>query len=98
MRSTRYNTRSSEWAGDMTVWLRSQAGDNRMQLERLRRQLRRACERELTPCQKQALKLHYEEGLSVTEIARRLDVNPSTVSRTLRRAHERLRHFLQYAL
>ena len=37
MNDIRYNTRSSEWIGDMTVWLRDNAGDNRDQLLQLRR-------------------------------------------------------------
>ena len=41
MRDTRFDARSSEWIGDMTVWLRDHAEDNSEQLERLRRGLRR---------------------------------------------------------
>ena len=51
MRDTRFDSRSSEWIGDMTVWLRETAEDNHDQLERLRRNLRRAREQELTPRQ-----------------------------------------------
>ena len=40
MRDTRFDSRSSEWIGDMTVWLRETAEDNHDQLERLRRNLR----------------------------------------------------------
>ena len=46
MRDTRFDSRSSEWIGDMTVWLRDHAEDNSDQLERLRRNLRRAREQE----------------------------------------------------
>ncbi len=42
--------------------------------------------------------MHFEQNMSVTEIARELGLNRSTVSRTLRRAQERLRRCLQYAL
>ena len=98
MRNTPFDTRSSEWIGDMTVWLRENAEDNSLQLERLRRNLRRARETELTPRQQHLLKLHYEQELSVTEIAELLHVNVSTVSRTLQRAKSRLRHYLQYTL
>ena len=98
MRNTPFDTRSSEWIGDMTVWLRENSEDNQLQLERLRRNLRRARELELTPCQRQVLELHYDQSMSVTQIARRLGVNPSTVSRNLRRAQERLRRYLQYTL
>ena len=33
MRDTRFDARSSEWIGDMTVWLRDHAEDNSEQLE-----------------------------------------------------------------
>lgn len=98
MNNTPFDTRSSEWVGDMTVWLRSDAEDNDLRLERLRRNLRRARDRELTPRQRDLLRLRYEQGLSVTEIAELLQVNPSTVSRTLQRARERLLRCLQYTL
>ena len=98
MNATRFDTRSSEWAGDMTVWLREQANDNQEQMERLRRNLRRAREQELTPRQQQVLKLRYEQNMNGAEIARMLGLNRSTVSRTIRRAQERLRRCLQYAL
>lgn len=98
MNATRFDTRSSEWAGDMTVWLREQANDNQEQMERLRRNLRRAREQELTPRQQQVLTLRYEQNMSGAEIARMLGLNRSTVSRTIRRAQERLRRCLQYAL
>ena len=98
MNATRFDTRSSEWAGDMTVWLREQANDNQEQMERLRRNLRRAREQELTPRQQQVLKLRYEQNMNGAEIARMLGLNRSTVSRTIRRAQKRLRRCLQYAL
>ena len=98
MNATRFDTRSSEWAGDMTVWLREQANDNQEQMERLRRNLRRAREQELTPRQQQVLTLRYEQNMNGAEIARMLGLNRSTVSRTIRRTQERLRRCLQYAL
>ena len=91
MRDTRYNTRSSEWVGDMTVWLRENAEDNHEQMARLRRQLLRARERELTARQRQVLDLYYEEQLKMVEIAAELGVATSTVSRTIHRAEARLR-------
>ena len=98
MIDTHYSTRSSEWIGDMTVWLRENGEDNSLRLERLRRNLRQAREQELTPRQRRVLELRYEQEMSVTAIARYLGVHPSTVSRTLRRARERLYHYLQYTL
>lgn len=98
MRNTPFETRSSEWLGDMTVWLRENGPDNSEQLARLRRNLRRAREQELTPCQRQVLEMYFDREMSVTRIARELGLNPSSVSRTLRRAQDRLRHCLQYSL
>ena len=96
MRDTPFKNRSSEWIGDMVVYRRETAEDNALQMERLRRNLRQARERELTPRQQQILELRYDRQLSVTEIARELGVHPSTVSRTLKRAQERLRRCLRY--
>ena len=98
MRDTRFDARSSEWIGDMTVWLRDHAEDNSDQLERLRRNLRRAREQELTPRQREILALYYDRGLKMPQIARKLGINRSTVSRTVKRARERLYRCLRYAL
>ena len=98
MNATPFDTRSSEWAGDMTVWLQENADDNQEQIERLLRNLRKARIQELTPRQQQMLSMRFEQNMSGAEIARELGLNRSTVSRTLRRAQERLRRCLQYAL
>ena len=82
----------------MTVWMREHAEDNSDQLERLRRNLRRAREQELTPRQREILALYYDRGLKMPQIARKLGVNRSTVSRTVKRAKERLYRCLRYAL
>ena len=98
MNATPFDTRSSEWAGDMTVWLRENANDNQEQIERLLRNLRKARIQELTPRQQQMLSMRFEQNMSGAEIARELGLNRSTVSRTLKRAQDRLRRCLQYAL
>lgn len=102
MKNTRYerpfDTRASEWIGDLTVWNRQNAEDNSERLERLRRNLRRAREQELTPRQRQLLELYYDQGLTIPQIAGELGLNRSTVSRTLSRARARLYRCLRYAL
>lgn len=102
MKNTRYegpfDTRASEWIGDLTVWTRQNAGDSSERLDRLRRNLRRAREQELTPRQRQMLALYYNQGMNIPRIAEELGVNRSTVSRTLRRARDRLYRCLRYAL
>ena len=98
MKNTRFENRSSEWLGDMTVWRRANAEDNGEQMTRLRRNLRLARERELTERQREMVGLYYDQGMTMPQIAERLGVNRSTVSRTLRRARDRLHRFLRYTL
>lgn len=98
MTNLHFHSRGGEWMGDMTVWLREHAADNADQLARLRRNLRQAREQELTPRQREMLELYYEGGLNMPQIAALLGVNRSTVSRTLRRARERLYRCLRYGL
>lgn len=98
MRDTHFDSRSSEWIGDMTVWLRQNAEDNSERLDRLRRNLRQAREQELTPRQRQLLELYYDRGKNMAQIARELGLNRSTISRTIRRARERLYRYLRYGL
>ena len=82
---------------NMTAWMQANAEDNSLQLERMKRNLRVAREKELTPRQQYMLELYYDQEMSVTEIAQELCVNVSTVSRTLQRARNRLRRYLQYS-
>lgn len=98
MRNTHFDSRSSEWQGDMTVWLRANAGDNSEQMTRLRRNLRQVRDRELTTRQREMVALYYDQGMTMPQIAERLGVSRSTVSRTLRRARDRLYRFLRYTL
>ena len=79
-------------------WLRETAGDNSQRRERLKRNLRRAMKRELTPRQQEIMALYFFENRPMTEIAAMLGINKSTVSRCLRRGQKRLRHFLEYSL
>ena len=84
--------------GSLQQWQRSLGGDNRQRLDRLAHYLPVAMAEELTPRQRQLLRMFYYDGKSVTAIARELSVNKSTVTRTLQRAQKRLRRSLRYAL
>jgi RNA polymerase sigma-70 factor (ECF subfamily) len=42
--------------------------------------------------------MHFDQDQSVSQIARELEVNPSTVTRTLQRAKRRLYRCLRYGL
>lgn len=63
-----------------------------VQLARLNRVIRE----ELTELQRQTLMAYYFGEQNIPAIAEERGVNKSTVSRTLRRAEEKLRRFLQY--
>ncbi len=92
-----FDTRSSETRGDLELWTQLHGDTNAEQLSRLLRQLHQAREQELTPRQREFLLLYYDQRLSMQAIADQCGIHVSTVSRTLRRARERLRHVLQYA-
>ena len=63
-----------------------------VQLQRVQRVIRE----ELTELQRQTLIAYYFQEQTIPEIAAERGVNKSTVSRTLRRAEEKLRIYLKY--
>ena len=98
MGNTPFDTRASQWIGDFPLWQQSQQGDNAEQLSRLKKNLRLARRRELTPRQQQVLTMYFDEGMTMPQIAQALGVHTSTVSRTLKRAREKLLRYLRYGL
>lgn len=70
--------------------------ENNPRREVLMRALKRAVEEELTPRQRECLIAYYFEGQKAHEIALALKIRPSTVSRHLKKARERLGRVLQY--
>ena len=93
-----YTYRNNEFLGDMAAWRRQNSDDNSDRLERLRRNLRKVREQELTPRQQLVLRMYYDEGKSIAKIAKSLKVNKSTVSRTIQRGRRRIYQYLQYSL
>ena len=63
-----------------------------VQLQRVQRVIRE----ELTELQRQTLIAYYFQEQTIPQIAAERGVNKSTVSRTLRRAEEKLRRYLKY--
>ena len=92
-----YALRNNEFFGDLAAWKLAHSADNSRQLERLNRNLREVRRRELTPRQQELLHLHYDQGLSMTEIARQQGISRSAVSRTISRGRDKLRKYLQYS-
>ena len=60
------------------------------------RRILRVMEQELTQKQRAYLHAYYFDEQSPSQIARRHGVHRSTVTRTLRRAEDRIRRFLTY--
>jgi RNA polymerase sigma factor (sigma-70 family) len=58
--------------------------------------VQRVLQEELTPLQRETLLEYYYQQQTIPQIAARRGVNKSTVSRTLRRAEEKLRRYLRY--
>lgn len=58
--------------------------------------VRIAINEELTDRQRERISLYYLEEMSMKEIAARLGLSPSTVSRTLKHGRGRLKKYLKY--
>ena len=63
-----------------------------VQMKRVQRVIRE----ELTQIQREILLAYYMDNQTIPQIAEDRGVNKSTVSRTLRRAEEKLRRYLRY--
>ncbi len=61
-----------------------------------RQRVDRVIREELTPTQREILLAYYIQGLNMPQIAAQRGIHKSSVSRTLRRAENRLRQYLKY--
>ena len=68
----------------------------RMSREVAMERIRRVIQEELTELQREVLIAYYFQEINIPQIARERGVNKSTVSRTLRRAEDKLRRYLKY--
>ena len=82
----------------LCLWRQEESGDNRERIRRLLSNLPLAVQQELTPRQREILRLRFTGGMSVTAIAEKLGLNKSTVSRSLARSMERRYKSLRYSL
>lgn len=60
------------------------------------RRINRVIQEELTPLQRETILAYYIQNRKIPEIARERGVHKSTVSRTLKRAEQKLRRYLRY--
>ena len=80
--------------GTQEEW--GEGASNQRRIEALKKQLLPMLRDQLTDRQRQILILYFFEQKSQTEIAQLLQVNRSTVCRTLNRGIRRLQNILQY--
>jgi RNA polymerase sigma factor (sigma-70 family) len=84
------------YAADMAVYARSIASDNSAQISRVKRNLVRALQEDVTARQREMLLLNYDRRYNMREIGELLGVDKSTVSRTIQRGERRLQRCLRY--
>ena len=75
-----------------------EAETNDQQLRRLKRALREVIKNDLTPRQKEMVVLYYYEGMKMFRIAEKLNLDISTVSRTIKRARRNIYDRLKYLI
>ena len=97
MAGTRYR-KGHAHSADMAAYMRklSEENTNSEEISRLKRNLIRAIQEEVSERQRQALLLYYVEGLNQREIGERCGVDKSTISRTIKRGEKRLQRCLRY--
>ena len=77
MSNTRYR-RGGIYAADMASYVRVMSSDNSAQMERLKRNLVRALQEDVTSRQRQVLLLYYGERMNMREIGERLGGGKTT--------------------
>ena len=94
-------TRSTKLPPDIEAALRAWDAEDRGtsddSIRRLRKNLRRAIQEDLTDRQREMLLIYLSVNCSQVKVARQLMVNRSTVSRTIGRAMVRLERVLRYS-
>ncbi len=95
MPNTRYR-RGKHYAADMALYSMQMAADNSKEINRLKRNLIRALQEDVTERQRQALLMYYAQGYNMREIGEQLGVDKSTISRTIKRGERRLQRCLRY--
>jgi len=74
------------------MYLKRISFTNSSQIRKMKRAMYRAIENDLTSRQQEIVVMYYFRGMTMSKIAGKLNVNKSTVSRTLKRAKKRLKN------
>lgn len=73
-----------------------ETSSNKIQLEKLKIILKNIILSELTERQRQVLILYFYKNMKMVDIAKILNINKSTVSRTIKRSTEKIHKYIKY--
>lgn len=77
-------------------WLQGEGGDNRAELDRLKRALPVVLAECVTETQRQYILHYFVDWMTQKQIGERYGVNPATVSRTIHRGLDRMYRYLRF--
>ena len=77
-------------------WLQGEGGDNRAELDRLKRALPVVLAECVTETQRVYIQHYFVDRLKTPQIAAMYGVDPSTVSRTINRGLDRMYRYLRF--
>ena len=77
-------------------WLQGEGGDNRAELDRLKRALPVVLAECVTETQRQYILHYFVDRMTMKQIGERYGVNPATVSRTIHRGLDRAYRYLRF--
>lgn len=77
-------------------WIQGEGGDNRAELDRLKKVLPAVLAECVTETQRQYIIHYFVDQLTMKQIGERYGVNPATVSRTIHRGLDRAYRYLRF--
>lgn len=78
--------------------LAADAETNSEKIQKVKSAMMKVIKNELTSRQRETIVLYYYKEMGVSEIADKLGLAPSTVSRTIKRARDKIYKFLKYMM
>lgn len=81
---------------DLAKIVQKKGASNKAKIETLKKMVALIVKQELSEKQKQILKLYFIDNFKYSEIAKMLNVNKSTISRTKNRAFKSIERILKY--
>ena len=84
------------YESDLAKIVQKKGASNKAKIETLKKMITLIIKQELTEKQKKVLKLYFVNNFKYSEIAKMLNVNKSTISRTKTRAFKTIEKILKY--